>query len=302
MNDMTLKLIIVISLFTLQMFIAILLITSNRKKRPLQRLENAIKDEEKTLKKKAKKKTQSALDRRLQRAGVHLSSQQMLLRYMVIQVTAFLTGTLFLNIGMGLIAISLLHFYFFFWLKRKYKKRLKNFELQLIDAVQVISNAMKSGYSFFQALSRVVEDSQEPLSSAFSQLIKEISLGKAMEDAFEQLLESFPLEDLELMVSAILIQKEIGGNLSEILDTMLETLRERQRIQQEVQTLTAQGRFSGAIVVALPFGLGLILFLMNPSYMALLFTTVAGSIMVSIALVSQLFGILAIKKIITIKY
>jgi len=302
MNDMTLKLIIVISLFTLQMFIAILLITSNRKKRPLQRLENAIKDEEKTLKKKAKKKTQSALDRRLQRAGVHLSSQQMLLRYMVIQVTAFLAGTLFLNIGMGLIAISLLHFYFFFWLKRKYKKRLKNFELQLIDAVQVISNAMKSGYSFFQALSRVVEDSQEPLSSAFSQLIKEISLGKAMEDAFEQLLESFPLEDLELMVSAILIQKEIGGNLSEILDTMLETLRERQRIQQEVQTLTAQGRFSGAIVVALPFGLGLILFLMNPSYMALLFTTVAGRIMVSIALVSQLFGILAIKKIITIKY
>lgn len=254
------------------------------------------------IKRLPKKNKYGKLDKRFKQAGLDGKSRKLIRQYFMIQILTFIATLLLFHIGAALVALSLIHVLALWLLKRQYVSRQKAFEKQLCDAIQVISNAMKSGYSFFQALTRVVEDSPDPLASSFAQVVKEMSLGKAMENAFEQLLETYPIEDLQLMVSAILIQKEIGGNLADILDTMLETLRERQRIASEVSALTAQGRLSGWIVSLLPFAIGLFLFFINPTYIALLFTTLAGRVMLGLSLFNELMGIVLIKGIIKVEY
>lgn len=242
------------------------------------------------------------LDKRFKQAGITTDTQTILVRYFGLQAFVFAAISALVSPATGLVALAVIHVLALFLLKRKYVQRQHQFERQLTDAIQVISNAMKSGYSFFQALTRVVEDSSEPLCSAFGQVVKEMSLGKPMENAFELLVDNYPIEDLQLMVSAIFIQKEIGGNLADILDTMLETLRERQRIAAEVRALTAQGRLSGWIVSLLPVAIGSFLYLMNPSYIGLLFTTTLGRVMIGIALFNELMGVMLIKGIIKVEY
>lgn len=254
------------------------------------------------IKKLPKKSSFGKLDKRFKQAGISADAKQILTRYFILQLIFFLIFSMLFNIGAGLVSLAVVHAISLWILKKKYQKRQKRFEAQLCDAIQVISNAMKSGYSFFQALSRVVEDSPDPLGTSFGQVVKEMSLGKPMESAFEQLLDNYPIEDLQLMVSAIFIQKEIGGNLADILDTMLETLRERQRIAAEVSALTAQGKLSGWIVSVLPFGIGVFLFVVNPSYISLLFTTPVGRIMLVGALFNEFLGIMLIKGIIKVEY
>lgn len=301
----SLRIVLALSLFGLSTSTILAFIMASEVKSIFERLDVTKTHQTSTpekVRKKIKKTRLTKLDKQFRQAGIQQSSKTILIRYLVVQLVVFLLTGILVNWGFALIILSGIHVMLLLNLRRMVNKRLKVFEVQLCDAIQIISNAMKSGYSFFQALSRVAEDSQEPLCSAFKQVIKDISLGKTMESAFEQLLEHFPLEDLQLMVSAILIQKEIGGNLSDILDNMLDTLRERQRIQQEVRALTAQGRLSGAIVVSLPLAIMGILFITSPSYMNTLFTTLGGQIMLGIAGSSQLLGILAIKKIIRIEY
>lgn len=242
------------------------------------------------------------LDRRFKQAGIQGDVRKILMRYYAIQAVTFVVFSLVFHIGAGILAMAAIHLFALMLLKRKYAQRQKLFESQLCDAIQVISNAMKSGYSFFQSLTRVVEDSREPLASAFGQVVKEMSLGKPMEQAFVQLLDNYPLEDLQLMISAIFIQKEIGGNLADILDTMLETLRERQRIAAEVRALTAQGRLSGWIVSLLPVAIGVFLFFINPTYIALLFTTTLGRLMLIAALFNEFIGVMLIRGIIKVEY
>lgn len=301
----SLRIILALSLFGLSTSTILAFVMASEVKSIFERLDVTKTHQTSTpekVRKKTKKTRLTKLDKQFRQAGIQQSSRTVLIRYLVLQLLVVILTGILVNWGFALIALSGIHVMLLVILRRMVNKRLKVFEIQLCDAIQIISNAMKSGYSFFQALSRVAEDSQEPLCSAFKQVIKDISLGKTMESAFEQLLEHFPLEDLQLMVSAILIQKEIGGNLSDILDNMLDTLRERQRIQQEVRALTAQGRLSGVIVVSLPFAIMGILFLTSPSYMNTLFTTLTGQIMLGIAGSSQLLGIVAIKKIIRIEY
>jgi tight adherence protein B len=108
-------------------------------------------------------------------------------------------------------------------------------------------------------------------------------------------------DDLDLVITAVLIQRQVGGNLSEILDTIAETVRERIRIKQEIRTLTAQGRISGLVIAILPFGLGLLLFSMNPEYMSVLFENPLGQLMIVVAVVSEIIGALIIKRIVNIK-
>ncbi len=249
-----------------------------------------------------KRNAYGKLDKRFKRAGITGDVKQILTRYFGLQLIAFIVFTLAVHIGAGLISLALIHIVALTMMKRKFRQRQKQFERQLCDAIQVISNAMKSGYSFFQALTRVVEDSPEPLGPSFAQVVKEMSLGKPMENAFEQLLDNYPIEDLQLMISAIFIQKEIGGNLADILDTMLETLRERQRIAAEVSALTAQGRLSGWIVSLLPIAIGTFLFVINPAYISLLFTTPIGNVMLGLAAFNETLGIVLIKGIIRVEY
>lgn len=184
-------------------------------------------------------------------------------------------------------------------IKRK-KEKIKKFNEQINEGIIIISNSLKAGYSFLQAVAVVVEETSDPFSKEFKKALKEMSLGVSIEDALKGMIKRVDSEDLHLMINTILIQNEIGGNLSEILDNISDTIRERQKIYNELKTLTAQGKLSGMIISSMPVFLGITIYLFNREYILLLFTTNIGLGMIISSLISQVFGIFMIKKIVTI--
>ncbi|OGO81786.1 MAG: hypothetical protein A2Y18_00225 [Clostridiales bacterium GWD2_32_19] len=179
-------------------------------------------------------------------------------------------------------------------------RHYKKFNDQLGDAILIISNSLKVGHSFTQALDTLVMEMPAPLSTEFGQVIREVRLGKTLEKSLENLLERIPSKDLELMLTAILMQRETGGNLAEVLDIISETIRERLKLSREIKTLTAQGRLSAIIVLVLPIAIGGVMFVMSPDYIMELFTNKIGILMVVSGIFSELIGMVFINKIIKI--
>lgn len=186
------------------------------------------------------------------------------------------------------------------WIKNRMKKRLDGFNDQLNGGLILISNALKAGHSFMQALSISARETEGSFSEEFKILLKEMNFGIPIDIAMKNLLDRVDSKDMGLIVNAILIQKDIGGNLSEILENISETIRERQKIKNEMKTLTAQGKMSGMIVMLLPIFLGGVIYLFNKEYMMLLFTRKLGLSMIGISLVNELIGVAFIRKIVNI--
>ncbi|MHB9145150.1 MAG: type II secretion system F family protein [Symbiobacteriia bacterium] len=178
------------------------------------------------------------------------------------------------------------------------EKRIKLVGAQLPDALNIMSNAMKSGYSLLQAMEVVSREMPVPLASEFALVLKETRVNIAVEDALFNLTQRVPSADLDLIVTAMLIQRQIGGNLSDVLEKINETIRERIRILGEVRTLTAQGRMSGLIVGALPLFLGVIIQVLSPGYMNPLFSSPLGWMLLGTALVMETIGVLIIRSMI----
>lgn len=181
------------------------------------------------------------------------------------------------------------------------EKRIRVFTGQLPDAISITSNALKSGYSFLQAVDMVASELPPPVSQEFNQVVKECRLNVALEDALGNMLRRVKSRDLEMMVTAILIQREVGGNLAEVLDNINSTIRDRLRILGEVRTLTAQGKISGIVISLIPIVLAFLMYAINPSYMRPLFTHPIGLAILGVALVMQLIGINVIRRIINIE-
>jgi len=150
-------------------------------------------------------------------------------------------------------------------------QRLKAFNNQLGDVITMMANALRGGYSFLQTLDMVAREAPEPAATEFRRVVQEVGLGRSTE-ALQNLLRRVPSDDLDLLITAVSIQMEVGGNLAQILDTIGHTIRERVRIKGEISTLTAQGRISSWIITGLPIGLAMFITVVNPSYMAPLFT------------------------------
>jgi tight adherence protein B len=153
------------------------------------------------------------------------------------------------------------------YVHRRQAKRLNQFNKQLPDTITLIANALRAGSSFLQAIELVVREARPPISIEFARVIREVNLGLPFETALENLVRRVRSEDLELMVTAISIQYQVGGNLAEILDSIAFTIRERVRIKGEIRTLTAQQRMSGYVVGFLPIGLVIFLFIIAPSFL-----------------------------------
>ena len=181
------------------------------------------------------------------------------------------------------------------------QKKLKKFNYQLIDSLAIMSNALRAGYSFMQAVELVSREMPKPIGKEFARTFREINLGTTTEEALHNLGKRIASDDLELIITAVLIQRQIGGNLAEILDNISHTIRERVRIQNEIKTLTAQGRISGLVIGLMPLVLVLLLFFINPGYMTPLFSTPVGIAMLAGGAFSELIGVLIIKKIISIE-
>ena len=192
-------------------------------------------------------------------------------------------------------------FFPFILVNMKIARRMKAFNGQLGDALILIANSLRTGYSFMQASDMVAQEMRPPISSEFSRAVKEMNLGVTIEDALANLGKRINSEDLDLVLTAVLIQRQVGGNLSEVLDNIARTIRERVRIRGEIRTLTAQGRISGIIVSLLPVVLGLVIYLLNPEYVKLLFVHPVGKIMLGVAGLGQVIGIIVIRRIVDIE-
>ncbi|MBP3697391.1 MAG: type II secretion system F family protein [Clostridia bacterium] len=188
------------------------------------------------------------------------------------------------------------------FIKIKKGRRIKAFEGQLGDTLIMICNGLKSGFSFQQTMENVANDMPPPIGIEFGRVCNEIRYGATMEEALNNMVDRVKSPDLMLVVSAVLIQRTTGGNLSEILTTISQTIKERIQIKGEISSITAQGRMSGMIIGALPICIAAVLMVVNPDYMSTFFTTTAGKIMLAVSAVMEIIGFFAIRKVVTIEY
>ncbi|MGH2455266.1 MAG: type II secretion system F family protein [Candidatus Limnocylindria bacterium] len=195
-----------------------------------------------------------------------------------------------------------------FYLRYRQRKRLRAFASQLPDTITLLANSLRAGSSFLQGIELVTREARPPISEEFERVVREMSLGMALQPALNNLVRRVASEDLELMVTAINIQSQVGGNLATVLDSIAFTIRERIRIVGEINTLTAMQRYSGYVITLLPVGLGAILFLISPSYMTVMlekppemFGLPTGIIFFIIGLISMGIGYIFIRRIVDIK-
>ncbi|MBP0622298.1 type II secretion system F family protein [Cupriavidus consociatus] len=184
---------------------------------------------------------------------------------------------------------------------RQRQKRLKHLEAQLPDAVDMISRALRAGHAFSGALGMVGEEMKAPIGPEFRTTFEEINYGVALDEAMTNLAIRVPVNDLRYFVIAVLIQRESGGNLAEILDTIGKLVRERLKLFDKIRVLSAEGRLSAWILGLLPFGTAGMILIVNPGFMRVLWQDPMGLQMIGGALVSMFFGVLWMRKIIRIR-
>lgn len=205
---------------------------------------------------------------KLERANVKLTVAEYAAAHVVASVGAFALLFIFrgdiisATIG-GLVGFFVPRFY----VNREVNQRLYKFESQLPDTLMLWVNALRSGFSVMQAMEAIAKDSPEPTMTEFRRIVKEVQLGIDMEDALDHLLNRIQSEDLDLVVTAVNIQREVGGNLAEILEVISHTIRERIKLKGEIRVLTSQGRYTGYLISFLPIGLAFFLNFASPGYM-----------------------------------
>jgi tight adherence protein B len=227
--------------------------------------------------------------------------------YVIVKITSvlgfFLIGYLLFHRSLLLgMASSVAGFYApNIYVKLQQRRRLNAFNNQLGDTINLLANSLRAGYSLLQAMETVAKELPAPISVEFARVVREVGLGLSNEQAMNNMLRRIQSDDLDLMITAINVQHEVGGNLSEILEIIGHTIRERVRIKGEIRVLTAQGMISGYVISFLPIALALILYLMNPDYMSAMFQELCGWIMVSVAVAGIITGFIAIQKIVRIE-
>lgn len=185
--------------------------------------------------------------------------------------------------------------------KRAKQKRVQKFNAQIGDSLTIMANSLRAGFSFIQAMEMVGKEMPPPIADEFTRTLREMNLGTPTDEALGNITNRIQSDDLDLVMTAVMIQRQVGGNLSEVLDNISHTIRERIRIKGEIKTLTSQGRISGMIIGFLPVAIGLLLAVINPTYIGKLFTSSIGLGMLFAGGISQLIGIALIKKTVDIK-
>lgn len=240
----------------------------------------------------------------LSKADLKLTVAEYFALHIISTVGFFVVGTFVLFHGdviLGVIAGVVGFFAPRIYVSRKQNKRLIDFEEQLPDTISLWVNSLRSGYSVLQAMEAIAKESPEPSATEFRRVVQEVQLGISMEDALEHMLDRLVSDDLDLIVTAVNIQREVGGNLAEILDVIGHTIRERIKLKGEIRVLTSQGRYTGWFISFLPVGLSLLLMVLNPEYMGGMFNNrMCGWPMLGIALGLIGAGAAAISRIVDI--
>jgi tight adherence protein B len=187
------------------------------------------------------------------------------------------------------------------WLKIKCRKRMRRFEEQFPEALDLLSRAIRAGHAFQTAMGMVADEVPSPVGIEFKKAFEQQNFGLPLRDVLDQMAERVPILDVKFFVTAVSIQRETGGNLAEILDNLAHVVRERFKILRQVRVHTAHGRFTGYVLLALPAALGIALTLINPEHMNLLFTERMGQAMILGAIVMQTVGYFWIRQVIKIE-
>ncbi|MDH4170475.1 MAG: type II secretion system F family protein [Acidimicrobiia bacterium] len=180
-------------------------------------------------------------------------------------------------------------------------RRRKKFVSQLPDTLTLLAGTLKAGYSFMQGLESVSRESEDPIAEELRKVVTEAQLGRPVEEALDMSADRMSSDDYAWAIMAVKIQREVGGNLSELLMTVAETMTARERLRRDVASLTAEGRISAIVLGFLPFGLGAVMYVINPGYVGLLFSETVGNIMLGAGFVGAMIGFLWMKKLITIE-
>lgn len=181
------------------------------------------------------------------------------------------------------------------------RRRRKKFTNQLGDMLTMVANALRAGFSFMQAFELIAREMDAPMGREVQLVVNEVNLGNTLESALDNMQRRVASPDFELVVTAVLIQRQVGGDLASILDTISETIAERVRMRREVMTLTAQGRASGWVLVIIPFALSGAIYVISPGYLDPLLTTEIGHMFIVGAVLLELIGIVVIRRIVDIK-
>lgn len=181
------------------------------------------------------------------------------------------------------------------------KKRRKAFVNQLGDMLTMVANALRAGFSFMQAFELISREMDAPVGREVAKVIREVNLGTTLDAALDHMSRRMQSTDFNLVVTAVLIQRQVGGNLAEILDTIGETIQERVRMRREVMALTSQGRMSGFVLTALPFGLAAVISMISPGYLTPLIEEPMGRMAIAGGLVLIVIGYFVIQRIVDIK-
>jgi len=241
------------------------------------------------------------LDLMIKQADVQITVYRLLLFCVLAGIMAGLAAATLFNIVVVVVfagvaaAMPILH------IARTRQKRLRSFNAQLPDTLDLLSRSLAVGHAFSESLHQVAMEMPDPVATEFRITFEEQKLGLSSKLALDRLGERIPLLDLRLCITAMHIQRETGGNLAEILEKVSLTIRERFKIMEDFRTMTTSSRLSGWILCALPFALVFFLTLLNPEYMSVLVHDTRGHYVMAFALVWQIFGMLLIKKIMSIK-
>lgn len=226
----------------------------------------------------------------LERAGVTTSPDRFIFRHLTGTIIAGAAGYLLGGALLAVVAVAIGAANPFVILPVMARRRRARIEDQLSDTLQLIGSLLRAGHGFPQALAAVTRETEPPISLALRKVSASVNLGGTIEEGLDQMVEEVGSVALGWAVTAIKIQREVGGNLSEILDILSLSIRERGELNRQVKALTAEGRLSAYILLVMPFVLAVMLYMTNPTYMALLWETTIGLILLGVAVVLMTIG------------
>ena len=244
----------------------------------------------------------SRLKRMIDQADLQITVMRLVLFSATGATLAFLAARMVtISLGLALLFALIAGAFPFLHVMSKRKKRLKRFLQLLPDALDLMSRGLSAGHAFTEALQMVATEMPEPIASEFRKTYDEQNLGLSLKLALENLVHRIPLLDLRMCVTAIMIQRETGGNLSELLEKVAYTIRERFRIMEDLKTLTLSSRWSAWLLCGLPIFLAVYMTIMNPTYMEVMWRDPRGHTLLFVAAVMQILGMLMVQKIMKIK-
>ena len=244
----------------------------------------------------------SSLATLIEQSGVHTTPSAIMLAMVLSAVVCGLICMFFIKVPIFWIVAALMgSFIPYAWLRYKRTARMKRFEEQFPEALDLLSRAIRAGHAFQTAMGMVADELPVPVGIEFKKAFEQQNFGLPLRDVLDQMAERVPLLDVKFFVTAVTIQRETGGNLAEILDNLAHVVRERFKILRQVRVHTAHGRFTGYVLLALPAALAIALTFINPEHMKLLFEESMGKTMIVGAIIMQAIGYLWIKKVIKIE-